>query len=35
MRRLVFPLLPVLFAAGLIGCDTTAPTPETQVVVEA
>ncbi len=35
MRRLVFPLLPVLLAAGLIGCDTTAPTPETQVVVEA
>ncbi len=34
-RRLVFLLLPVLFAAGLISCDTTAPAPETQVVVEA
>ena len=36
MRRLVLLLFPLLFTAGLVGCDTTtAPTPETQVVVEA
>ncbi len=35
MPRLVLCLLPVLLTTGLVGCDTTAPTPETQVVVEA
>ena len=35
MPRLLLLILSALLTAGLAGCDTTAPTPDTQVVVEA
>lgn len=35
MYRLFAFLLPALLTAGLVGCDTAAPAPDTQVVVEA
>ncbi|MFP4228451.1 MAG: DUF4249 family protein [Salinivenus sp.] len=35
MPRLLYALLPVVLAVGLLGCDTTATQPESQVVVEA